>query len=255
MKPIYIVGAGPGDPELLTIKAQRLLAAADLVVWAGSLINPAVLQMVNPSALSYDSSELTLEQIIIRLEDGYHKGQTVVRLHTGDPSIYGAIHEQIRLLGERGIPWEIVPGVSSFLAAAATLGIEYTIPEITQTLILTRAEGRTPVPEQESLAVLAKHQSSICIFLSMQQFEKVVRDLQSVLPSATKIAVVEKVTWPAERIITGTLMDISAKVKIAGIERTALIIVGKCLEQTSNRSKLYDPDFSHGYRKDKTNGS
>ena len=146
MKPIYIVGAGPGDPELLTIKAGRLLATADLVVWAGSLINPAVLQMINPKAVICDSSELTLEQILTRIAEGYHKGLSVVRLHTGDPSIYGAIHEQIRLLDKHGIPWEIVPGVSSFLAAAATLGIEYTVPELTQTLILTRVEGRTPVP-------------------------------------------------------------------------------------------------------------
>ena len=177
----------------------------------------------------------------------------MIRLHTGDPSIYGAIHEQIRLLDERGIPWEIVPGVSSFLAAAASLGIEYTVPEMTQTLILTRVEGRTPVPEQESLAKLAKHQSSICIFLSIQQLAKVVIDLQSVLASTTKIAVVERASWPEERIITGTLTDICAKVNAAGIERTALIIVGKCLEQTANRSKLYDPEFNHGYRKDKTN--
>jgi precorrin-4/cobalt-precorrin-4 C11-methyltransferase len=251
MKPIYIVGAGPGDPELMTIKAQRLLAEADLVVWAGSLINPAVLQMVNPKAVIYDSSELTLEQIVSRIEEGYHQGQLVIRLHTGDPSIYGAIHEQIQILDERKIPWQIVPGVSSFLAAAATLGIEYTVPELTQTLILTRVEGRTLVPEQESITELAKHQSSICIFLSIQQLEKVVIDLQSVLSPTTKIAVVERASWPEERVITGTLTDIYVKVKTAGIERTALIIVGKCLEQTANRSKLYDPDFYHGYRKDK----
>jgi precorrin-4/cobalt-precorrin-4 C11-methyltransferase len=250
MKPIYIVGAGPGDPELLTIKAGRLLATADLVVWAGSLINPAVLQMINPNAVICDSSELTLEQILNRIAEGYHKGQLVVRLHTGDPSIYGAIHEQIRLLDMQGIPWEIVPGVSSFLAAAATLGIEYTVPDLTQTLILTRVEGRTSVPEQESLAKLAKHQSSICIFLSIQQLEKAVTDLQSVLAPTTKIAVVERASWPEERVVTGTLTDIYPKVKAAGIERTALIIVGKCLEQTSHRSQLYHPDFNHGYRKE-----
>lgn len=250
MRPVYIVGAGPGDPELLTVKAQKLLAEADLVIWAGSLINPAVLEMAGPNAEIVDSSPLTLEEIMARLEDGYRKGRTVVRLHTGDPSLYGALHEQMQWLRERDIPWEIVPGVSSFLAAAATLGIEYTVPDLTQTLILTRVAGRTPVPERESLVELAKHQSSLCIFLSIQQLEQVVKDLQTVLTPDTPTAVVEKASWPEERVVSGTLAEIAALVKQAGIERTALIIVGKCLQPGAGRSKLYAPGFSHGYRQE-----
>lgn len=249
MEPIYFIGAGPGDPELLTIKAQRILAMADRIVWAGSLVHPAILAMAKPEAELIDSSALSLEQIMAMLVGGYQKGLQVVRLHTGDPSIYGAIHEQISCLQDKGIPYRIIPGISSFLAAAAALGIEYTVPEITQTVILTRVEGRTPMPKGESLTELAKHQSSICIFLSMHLLERTIQDLISVLPPVTRIAVVEKVSWPEERIIHGTLRDIIPKIKEAGIERTALMIVGKCLEQTNQRSKLYDPLFEHGYRR------
>ncbi len=252
MKPIYIVGAGPGEPELLTVKAQRLLREADRIVWAGSLINPAILEMAKPEVEIFDSSKLTLEEIISILEEGYRKDQLVIRLHTGDPSIYGAIGEQIRLLDDHNIPWEVVPGVSSFLATAATLGIEYTVPELTQTVILTRVEGRTPMPERESLAELAKHQSTLCIFLSIQQLNKTVRELKSVLPGTTRVAVVEKASWPDEQIVNGTLDDIEAKVETSGIERTAMIVVGKCLEGNIQRSKLYNPRFEHGYRRGRT---
>lgn len=248
MNPIFFVGAGPGDPELLTIKAHRMLKGADLVVWAGSLINPEVLQSCKTDAQIVDSSGLTLTQIVDKLESGYRQGLAVLRLHTGDPSIFGALREQLRLLREREIPFQVVPGVSSFLAAAATLGIEYTVPDLTQTVILTRAGGRTPVPTAESIVELAKHHSSLCIFLSAQQIEAVVEDLRKALPAQTRVAVVEKASWPEERIIKGTLADISTKVISAGINKTALIIVGKCLEEGEERSKLYDENFSHEYR-------
>jgi precorrin-4/cobalt-precorrin-4 C11-methyltransferase len=245
---IEIVGAGPGDPELLTLRAKRLLETADLVVWAGSLVNPAILEFAKPGAELVDSSTLTLEEIVARLATAHQAGLLVVRLHTGDPSLYGAIGEQIRLLAEQGIPCRITPGVSSFLAAAAALGIEYTVPELTQTVILTRIEGRTPVPEREALARLAKHNGSLCIFLSVAQLEKVVAELLAVLPPETPVAVVEKASWPEEKIISGCLEDIALKVRKAGITKTALIIVGQCLEASATRSRLYDGDFHHEYR-------
>ncbi len=248
MNPINFIGAGPGDPELLTVKAHRMLQEADLVVWAGSLINPKILQVCKPSAQIVDSSELTLEKIIDSMESGYRQGLAVARLHTGDPSIFGALREQLRLLRERQIPFRIIPGVSSFLAAAAALEIEYTIPDLTQTLILTRVSGRTSVPAGESIYELAKHNSSLCIFLSIQQIEDVVKDLKKVLAEQTKVAVVEKASWQEERIIKGNLEDIVIKVKSAGINKTALIIVGNCLEDGAERSKLYDAKFAHGYR-------
>lgn len=248
MNPIFFIGAGPGDPELLTIKAHRILKEADLVVWAGSLINPEVLSICKPDAQIVDSSGLNLDQIIKALESGYHQGLMVARLHTGDPSIFGALREQLRLLRERKIPFQIIPGVSSFLAAAAVLEIEYTVPDLTQTVILTRIEGRTAVPEAESIGELAKHQSSLCIFLSVHQIEEVVRELRRELPAKTKVAVVEKASWQEERIVKGDLEDIADKAYSAGITKTALIIVGKCLEEGAESSKLYDANFKHEYR-------
>jgi precorrin-4/cobalt-precorrin-4 C11-methyltransferase len=245
---IEIVGAGPGDPELITLRAKRLLETADLVVWAGSLVNPAILEFAKPGAELVDSSSLTLEEIVSRMAKAYLAGLRVVRLHTGDPSLYGAIAEQIRLLAERKIPCRITPGVSSFLAAAAALGIEYTVPDVTQTLILTRMEGRTPVPEREALVRLAEHDSSLCIFLSVAQLEQVVTELLAVLPPETPVAVVEKASWPEEQIISGCLEDIAVRVRKAGITKTALIIVGQCLEAPATRSRLYDGDFHHEYR-------
>ena len=254
MKPVYIVGAGPGDPELLTVKAHRLLAEADRVVWAGSLVNPALRQIAKPEAEWLDSAPMTLEEIIAAIREGWERGERVVRLHTGDPSLYGAIGEQMRRLDELGIPYEIVPGVSSFLAAAAALQLEYTVPEHTQTVIITRIAGATPVPGRERLAELAKHQSSICIFLSIGQIEQVAAELAGVLPLSTAVAVVEKASWPEQRIIRGTLADIATKVKQAGIQKTALVIVGRCLERNGTRSKLYDGEFSHEYRRSRQDG-
>lgn len=244
---IYFVGAGAGDPELITYKGYKLLAAADLVVYAGSLVNPDVLQYCKKGARIENSAVMDLEEIIACMVQAHQKGQIVVRLHTGDPSLYGAIGEQMDLLQGKGVPFEIVPGVSSFLAAAASLQREYTVPGGTQTVIITRREGRTPVPAAERLSKLAAHQSSMAIFLSVGMIEKVVNELLEGYPPETPAAVVERVSWPEERVLTGRLGDLAQMTKEAGITKTALILVGSFLSD-SGRSKLYDREFTHEYR-------
>ncbi len=242
------MGAGPGDPELLTLKAKRLLESADVVVYAGSLVNPEVLKHARRAEL-YDSAGMTLEEILEVLEREAKRGRRVVRLHSGDPSIYGAIAEQIRELKKRGVECEVVPGVSSFLAAAARLGVEYTVPEVSQTVILTRIAGRTPVPEKESLDKLARHRASMAIFLSVSYIEQVAEKLLSAYDASTPAAVVYRVTWDDERIIRCTLGELADRVREAGIKKTALILVGEFLGEQGESSKLYDKSFSHGYRK------
>jgi len=245
---IYFVGAGPGDPELITLKGHRLLQQADLVIYAGSLVNPALLGCTRPGTLIYDSARLNLEEIVTLMEQGHARGEEVVRLHTGDPSLYGAIGEQMELLDGKDIPYQVVPGVSSFLAAAAAVQREYTVPEATQTLIITRLEGRTPVPPAEDMRLLAAHGSSMVIFLSVDMIEKVVEQMrQGGYPGETPAAVVEKASWPEERVVLGTLDSIAALTRAAGINKTALIMVGDFLHSTG-KSKLYDREFSHGYR-------
>ncbi|MBZ4688190.1 MAG: precorrin-4/cobalt-precorrin-4 C11-methyltransferase [Clostridia bacterium] len=245
---IYFVGAGSGDPELITLKGYKLLQEADLVVYAGSLVNPDVLQYVKEGARVVDSASLNLDEIIAEMVSAHREGKKVVRLHTGDPSLYGAIGEQMIRLREEGIEFKIVPGVSSFLAAAAALKREYTVPDGTQTVILTRLEGRTPVPETEKLRDLAKHRASMAIFLSVSMIDRVVDELKSSYPADTPAAVVEKASWPEERTIIGTLETLADLVQEAGIKKTALILVGDFLT-ASGKSKLYDRKFSHGYRK------
>ena len=242
------MGAGPGDPDLLTLKAKRLLESADVVVYAGSLVNPEVLKHARRAEL-YDSAGMTLEEILEVLEREAKRGRRVVRLHSGDPSIYGAIAEQIRELKKRGVECEVVPGVSSFLAAAARLGVEYTVPEVSQTVILTRIAGRTPVPEKESLDKLARHRASMVIFLSVSHVEQVAEKLLSAYDASTPAAVVYRVTWDDERIIRCTLGELADRVREAGIKKTALILVGEFLGEQGESSKLYDKSFSHGYRK------
>ena len=246
--PVVFVGAGPGDPELITCKGRRLLDAADLVVYAGSLVNTALLDGIR--AECHDSASLDLEAIMRLLADGHRVGQRVVRLHTGDPAMYGAIREQMQWLDDAGIAYEVVPGVSSAFAAAAALRCELTVPEVTQTVILTRQAGRTPVPERESLRRLAAAQASMCIFLSVAMIERVVTDLvDGGYPTRTPVAVVERASWPDERIVRGTLADIAAQVRDAGIRKTAMIVVGPALGEDSRIvSKLYDAGFSHEYR-------
>lgn len=246
--PVVFLGAGPGDPELLTLKGRRLLDTADLVVYAGSLVNPMLLDGIR--AVCHDSAALELEAIMTLLADGHRRGLRTVRLHTGDPAMYGAIREQMQWLDERDIAYEVVPGVSSVFAAAAALRTELTVPEVTQTVILTRQAGRTPVPERESLARLAAVQATMCIFLSVALIERVVADLLAGgYPVTTPIAVVERASWPDERIVRGSLEDIAARVADSGIRKTAMIVVGPALSTDSRiASRLYDAAFSHEYR-------
>ncbi len=248
---LFFVGAGAGDPELITVRGRKLLDAADVVIYAGSLVNPALLEGIR--AEIHDSAGMTLDEIISVIQDNFKQGKLVVRLHTGDPSFYSAISEQIERLRGLSIEYEVVPGVSSAMAGAALLGQELTIPEISQTVIFTRIEGRTPVPDREKLSALAKHRASMVIFLSAGMIEKVRDELLEGYPENTPVAVIERVSWPEERIVRGTLKDIADKVKEAGIKKTALIYVGEALraseEKLGKESKLYHKDFKHEYRK------
>lgn len=248
---VYFVGAGPGDPELITVKGRRLLGEAAVIIYAGSLVNPAVLSYARPDAKVYNSAGMTLPEVLTVMKDAVQAGQMVVRLHTGDPSLYGAIQEQMDALAACGIPYEVVPGVSSFLAAAAALHQEYTLPGVSQTVIITRLEGRTAVPASEKLQLLAKHHATMCIFLSVHMLPQVVEELLTggYAPS-TPVAIVEKASWPDERIIRGTLANI-VPAAAGGPNRTALIIVGDCLAKDYAPSRLYDPAFSHMFRQAK----
>ena len=248
---LYFVGAGPGDPELITVRGRKLLNAADVVIYAGSLVNPALLEGIR--AEIHDSAGMTLDEIIDVIQENFKQGKLIVRLHTGDPSFYSAISEQIERLRELDISYEVVPGVSSAMAGAALLGQELTIPEISQTVIFTRIEGRTPVPDKEKLSALAKHGASMVIFLSAGMIDKVRDELLEGYPGDTPVIVIERVSWPEERTVRGTLKDIADKVKDAGINKTALIYVGEALraseEKLGRESKLYHKDFKHEYRK------
>ncbi len=248
-KPVAFVGAGPGDVELITVKGRRLLDHADCIVYAGSLVNPEIL--AGCTAQVHDSAGMNLDEIIEVMAGAWQAGQAVVRLHTGDPSLFGAIKEQIQRLDALAIPSLIVPGVSSAFGAAASLKAELTLPEIAQTVIITRQEGRTPVPDLEKLRLLAAHQTTMLIFLSISMIETVVLELLAGgYPATTPVAVVEKATWDSEQIIAGTLADIGKKVREAGICKTAIICVGQVFGDLplAAVSKLYDKEFSHGSR-------
>lgn len=243
---IYFVGAGSGDAELITVKGKRLLEEASLVVYAGSLVNPALLEYCRPDCERVDSARLTLEEIISLL-CARGEDETVVRLHTGDPSLYGAIAEQMRLLDERGRAYQIVPGVSSMSAAAAALKAEFTPPGVSQSVIISRRAGRTAVPEKESIPSLAAHGASMVLFLSAGMLKDLCRELmEGGYPPDTPAAVVYKASWPDEEIVRGSLCDISEKAQ--HITKTALVLVGDFLKGGAERSRLYDPGFSHGYR-------
>ncbi|HBS58082.1 MAG TPA: precorrin-4 C(11)-methyltransferase [Firmicutes bacterium] len=246
---IYFIGAGPGDPELISVKGARLIGEADVVIYAGSLVNPAILRYAGAGAQIYDSAGLTRGEILAIMQAAVREGKTVARVHTGDPALFGAIQEQMDALAHAGIAYEVIPGISSFLAAAAALKREYTLPDVTQTVIITRMEGRTSVPEKEKLAALAVHRATMCIFLSVHMLDAVVRELQAGgYTGDTPAAVIQKASWPEEKIIAGTLETIGSMMQGAGIDRTALIIVGDFLRGTYSLSKLYDPSFAHGYR-------
>lgn len=248
---VYFVGAGPGDPELLTIKGAKLLKKAAVVVYAGSLVSKELLRYCSKRAAFYDSASMHLKELTDIMIDAAGSGKTVVRLHTGDTSLFSAFCEQAEILERNGIPYDVTPGVSSAFAAAASLRKEFTLPEVTQTVIFTRLAGRTPVPAEEDIEALATHKATICVFLSARAIEEVVRLLiKGGYPPSTPAAVVYKASWEDEITITGTLNDIARKAKKAGIKRHAIILAGKALggNETRAASKLYDKKFSHGYR-------
>jgi precorrin-4/cobalt-precorrin-4 C11-methyltransferase len=251
--PVLFVGAGPGDPELITVKGRHALEAADLVVYAGSLVPEELLSWTRPGTPAINSASLPLEEIVFAMVQAHRSGKRVVRLHTGDPSLYGAVFEQIAELDKLGIPFRIIPGVTAAFAAAAALGIEYTLPEVAQTLILTRAAGRTPVPARENLACLAAHRASMVIYLSMGRIEEVAAILAGEYGEHAACAVVYQASQPGEKVIRTRLKDLVEKVRAAGITRQALVIVGRVLEvgpqDLKVKSKLYDKDFEHGFRK------
>lgn len=247
---VAFVGAGPGDPELITVKGQRLLREADRVIYAGSLVPQGLLEQCKPGAVLLDSASMTLEETHAAVMEGVRRAQRVVRLHTGDPSLYGAIHEQMRLLDQEGVDYEVVPGVSAVFAAAAELRCQLTLPELSQTVIITRAAGNTPVPERESLETLASHGATLVIYLSVQHIGDVVRKLRGPYHPQTPVVVAYRVGWPDQRILRGTLEDIEDRIRHAGIRRHAVILVGEVFNEVrpAVRSRLYDGSFSHGFR-------
>jgi len=251
---VYFIGAGPGDPELLTLKAKRILEESDIVIYAGSLINRDILKFRRKDAALHDSSTMELGEILKIYKEAKKAGRTVARIHSGDLSIYSALQEQLDWCEKEGIDSEIIPGISSFQAAAATLKRELTLPGVSQTLILTRISGRTEVPARENLEDLARTKATMVIFLSIHEIESLVDQLTKGYGEDTPVAVVEKASWPEERKIVGTLGSIAEKVKEAGIKRQALIIVGDVLGKTYQKSKLYDANFEHGFRKKKGAG-
>jgi precorrin-4/cobalt-precorrin-4 C11-methyltransferase len=246
---VYFVGAGPGDPELITRKAERLLAQCRVCVYAGSLVSPDVLKLLPAGCEKHDSAEMTLEQTAAVCVAAQKRGVDVVRLHSGDPSIYGAIREQMDALDKAGIDYEVIPGVSSFQAAAAALKTELTAPEISQTIILTRTADRTPVPSEQELEKLGRSRATLCIFLSVHKLPEIASVLAPHYGSDCPAAVVYRASWPDQQIVRGTLSDIAAKVAAAKIKKTALIVVGRALARGLPASKLYDATFTHGYRK------
>ena len=248
MKVIF-VGAGPGDPELLTVKAARLLKQCRCCIYAGSLVSPRVLALLPARAEKHDSAALALPQIVELYRRAQKRNLNVVRLHSGDPSIYGAIREQMNELDKLGIGYEVVPGVSSFQAAAAALNTELTAPEISQTIILTRTSGRTPLPPEQELERLAQTRATLCLFLSAANLKPIVRTLAKHYGRDCPIAVVYRASWPDQQIIRGTLADIAPRMAKLNIRKTAMIIAGHALNRNIPVSKLYDAAFSHGCRK------
>lgn len=247
---IHFVGAGSGAADLITVRGSRLLKEADVIIYAGSLVNPELLEDKKEGCTVYDSAKMTLEEVIAVMKDAEEKGQTTVRLHTGDPCIYGAIREQMDLLEEAGIPFDYCPGVSAFCGAASALNLEYTLPGISQTVIITRMAGRTPVPEKEEIAQLASHGSTMVIFLSTGMLEKLSeRLIAGGYKESTPAAIVYKATWPDERSYICTVGTLAQCAKENHVTKTALIIVGDTVAQAGyNRSELYHPAFTTEFR-------
>ncbi len=249
---VHFVGAGPGAKDLITLRGKQYLEEADVIIYAGSLVNPELLEWAKEGCAIYNSAYMTLEEVLEVMEDGERKGLTTVRLHTGDPAIYGAIKEQMDGLFDRGIAYDVCPGVSSLFGAASSLQVEYTLPNVSQSVIITRAEGRTAVPEGESLEKLASHGATMILFLSSGLAGKVKEELMAGGYKAdTPAAVVYKATWPDEKIIRTTLKELPDAMKQADIQKTALIVVGDILSGDYEKSKLYDSSFTTEYRKGK----
>lgn len=249
---INFVGAGPGDVDLITVKGRKLIQEAEVVIYAGSLVWEEHLKFCMGDCKKYNSASMTLEEVLNIMIKAESERKNIVRLHTGDPSIYGAIREQMDALDKEGIPYNVIPGVSSFTASCAAIKREFTLPNVSQTVIITRMEGRTPVPEKEDLEALASHQASMAIFLSVGDIDRVVDKLiKGYKRDDVPVAVVYKATWPDEKIIMGRLKDIGDKIKKAGIKNFSQILVGNFIEGEYERSLLYNPKFSHGFREGK----
>lgn len=249
---ISIVGAGSGAADLITVRGARLLGQADVIVYAGSLVNPQLLSYAKEGCEIHNSAKMTLEEVVDVMAKAHFLGQNVVRLHTGDPSIYGAIREQMDALRQKNIPFEVVPGVSSFCGAAAALQAEYTLPGVSQTVIITRAAGRTPVPEKENIRSLAAHRATMAIFLSAGLLPQLTEDLvEGGYPPETPAAIVYKATWPDEKVCICQVSTLAETAQKEGINRTALILVGDFLGQQYDRSLLYHPNFTTGFREGK----
>ncbi|MGO5065382.1 precorrin-4 C(11)-methyltransferase [Clostridium sporogenes] len=246
---VYFIGAGPGNPDLITVRGRDILSKANVVIYAGSLVSKEHLNYCKKDVEVYNSASMTLGEVIEVIKKANEKNKSIVRLHTGDPSIYGAIKEQMDELDKLSISYEVVPGVSSFAAAAATIKKEFTLPGISQTVILTRVEGRTPVPEKEDLEVLASRGASMALFLSVGMIDKVVLKLRKGYGKNVPIAVIQRATWQDEKVVIGTLDDISKKVKEANITKTAQILVGDFIDCKYDKSLLYDEKFTHEFRK------
>jgi len=247
---VYFVGAGTGAADLITVRGARLLKKADVIVYAGSLVNPELLNYAKKDCEIYNSATMTLEEVMEVMLAAESEGKTIVRLHTGDPSVYGAVREQMDILDSKGIAYESCPGVSACFGAAASLNLEYTLPGISQSLIITRMEGRTAVPEKESIESFASHQASMAIYLSTGLLGELSRRLTAGgYPAETPAAIVYKATWPDEKAIVCTIAELEKTAADNGIRKTALILVGDAIaHQRYQRSKLYDPDFTTEFR-------
>ena len=246
---VIFIGAGPGDPDLITVKGRKVIEKADVIIYAGSLVNKEVLSPSKKECEIHNSAYLNLEETIDIMAKAINEDKLVARVHTGDPAIYGAIGEQIRELKKLNIEYEIIPGVSSLFGTASALEAELTIPEVSQSVIITRPAGRTPKKELESIKSFSKHKATMCIFLGISMIDKVVDELLEGYSEDTPVAVVKKATWPDQEIIRGSLKDIASKVKKANITKTAMIVVGDVLEPGDfTPSKLYDANFKHEYR-------
>mgnify|MGYP002644996884 CR=1 FL=1 len=246
---VHFVGAGSGAVDLITVRGQRLLQQADVVIYAGSLVNPELLENCRPDCQIHNSAKMTLEEVIEVIREAESQGKTTVRLHTGDSSIYGAVREQFDELEKLGIAYDVCPGVSAFCGAASSLKAEYTLPDVSQTVIITRAAGRTPVPERESIRSLAAHGATMVLFLSTSLTESLQRELLAGgYAGSTPVAIVYKATWPEERIFRCTVDTLHETVTQNGLTKTSLIIVGNCMGQEYERSLLYHPEFTTEFR-------